>query len=105
MGDDLDFSYDDFDNAVDATDYAFNRNDIVPGTIVQYDNGGCIVDIGAKASAFLPIAEAALVQQQGQQIESLVEIDAEMDFQIISEEDENGQLLISVRRIQYPRHG
>merc|ERR1712071_552545 len=27
--------------------------------------------------------------------------DAEMDFQIISEEDENGQLLVSVRRIQY----
>jgi len=98
---DLDFSYDDFDKAVDATDYAFNRNDIVPGTIVQYDNGGCIVDIGAKASAFLPIAEAALVQEQGSQIESLVEIDAEMNFQIISEEDENGQLLVSVRRIQY----
>jgi len=73
----------------------------VPGTIVQYDNGGCIVDIGAKASAFLPIAEAALVQEQGSQIESLVEIDAEMNFQIISEEDENGQLLVSVRRIQY----
>jgi len=98
---DLDFSYDDFDAAVQSTNYAFNRNDIVPGTIVQYDNGGCIVDIGAKASAFLPIAEAALVQEQGSQIESLVEIDAEMEFQIISEEDENGQLLVSVRRIQY----
>jgi len=98
---DVDFTYDDFDAAVEATSYAFNRNDIVPGTIVQYDNAGCIVDIGAKASAYLPIAEAALVQEQGQQIESLVEIDAEMDFQIISEEDENGQLLVSVRRIQY----
>jgi len=98
---DLDFSYDDFNTAVEATDYAFNRNDVVKGTVVQYDNGGCIVDIGAKASAFLPVAEAALIQQQGSQIESLVEIDAEMDFQIISEEDENGQLLVSVRRIQY----
>jgi len=98
---DLDFSYDDFDEAVAATDYAFNRNDIVPGTVVQYDKGGCIVDIGSKASAYLPIAEAALIQEQGQQIEHLVEIDAEMEFQIISEEDENGQLLVSVRRIQY----
>jgi len=98
---DLDFGYSDFNTAVEDTDYAFNRNDVVKGTVVQYDNGGCIVDIGAKASAFLPVAEAALIQGQGAQIESLVDIDAEMDFQIISEEDENGQLLVSVRRIQY----
>lgn len=102
-GDELDFSYEDFNDAVEATDYAFNRNDVVKGTVVQYDNGGCIVDIGAKASAFLPVAEAALVQDStaGNNIENLVEIDAEMEFQIISEEDENGQLIVSVRRIQY----
>lgn len=99
--DGLDFSYSDFDAAVEATDYAFNRNDIVKGTVVQYDNGGCIVDIGAKASAFLPVAEAALVQDQGANIENLIDIDAEREFEIISEEDENGQLLVSVRRIQY----
>lgn len=97
----LDFSYDDFAKAVAETNYAFNRNDIVKGTIVQYDNGGCIVDIGAKASAFLPTAESALIQEQGDSIEALVDLDSEMDFQIISEEDENGQLLVSVRRIQY----
>uniref|UniRef100_A0A7S2H459 S1 motif domain-containing protein n=1 Tax=Helicotheca tamesis TaxID=374047 RepID=A0A7S2H459_9STRA len=97
----LDFSYGEFDEAVEATDYAFNRNDVVKGTVVQYDNGGCIVDIGAKASAFLPINEAALVLEQGAQIESVIDIDQERDFQIISEEDENGQLLVSVRRIQY----
>lgn len=98
----LPFSYEDFNTAVEATDYAFNRNDVVKGTVVQYDNGGCIVDIGAKSSAFLPVAEAALVQAQGgSNIEALVDIDAEMEFQIISEEDENGQLIVSVRRIQY----
>jgi small subunit ribosomal protein S1 len=97
----LDFSYDDFAKAVAETNYAFNRNDIVKGTIVQYDNGGCIVDIGAKASAFLPTAESALIQEQGDSIEALVDLDSEMDFQIISDEDENGQLLVSVRRIQY----
>lgn len=98
---DVEFSYEDFDVAVQASTYAFNRNDVVKGTIVQYDNGGCIVDIGAKASAFLPVAEAALIQGQGDQVEDLVELDVEQEFQIISEEDENGQLLVSVRRIQY----
>jgi len=95
------FSYASFDEAVAASDYSFNRNDIVKGTVVQYDNGGCIVDIGAKSSAFLPAQEAALVQVDGVSIESLIALDEERSFQIISEEDENGQLLVSVRRIEY----
>jgi small subunit ribosomal protein S1 len=95
------FSYSAFDDAVAATDYSFNRNDVVKGTVVQYDKGGCIVDIGAKASAFLPFQEASLIQEQGVAIESLIGIDEERDFEIISEEDENGQLMVSVRRIQY----
>lgn len=96
----LSFSYEEFDVAVQATEYAFNRNDIVKGTVVQYDKGGCIVDIGAKASAFLPALEASL-QPVGTQIESMVDLDTEMEFQIISEEDENGQLMVSIKRIQY----
>jgi len=95
------FSYSAFDDAVAATDYSFNRNDVVKGTVVQYDKGGCIVDIGAKASAFLPLQEACLIQEQGTSIESIIEIDEERNFEIISEEDENGQLMVSIRRIQY----
>ena len=95
------FSYDAFDTAVAATDYSFNRNDVVKGTVVQYDKGGCIVDIGAKASAFLPLQEAGLALEQGTQIEDVIDVDTERDFEIISEEDENGQLLVSIRRIQY----
>lgn len=97
----LDFSYEDFDKAVAETDYSFNRNDVVKGNIVQYENGGAIVDIGAKASAFLPTQESSLFLEQGASIEGIVDLDQEMEFQIISEEDENGQLLVSVRRIQY----
>eukprot|EP01083_Nonionella_stella_P118092 352440_1 len=99
--DEVGFSYASFDEAVAASDYSFNRNDVVQGTVVQYDKGGCIVDIGAKSSAFLPLQEAALIQVQGASIESLIDVDAEKNFQIISEEDENGQLLVSLRRIQY----
>jgi small subunit ribosomal protein S1 len=99
--DEVGFSYASFDEAVAATDYSFNRNDVVKGTVVQYDKGGCIVDIGAKASAFLPLQEAALIQEQGTAIESLIDIDEERNFEIISDEDENGQLMVSVRRIQY----
>jgi len=96
----VDFTYEDFATAVANTDYSFSRNDVVKGVCVEYDRGGAIVDIGAKASAFLPEQEVALVNV-GKNIEDLVDLDDEMDFQIISDEDENGQLLVSIRRIQY----
>jgi small subunit ribosomal protein S1 len=98
---DVDFSYDDFAQAVSSTSYSFERNAIVKGVAIQYDNGGCIVDIGAKASAFLPEKEASLFQRPGNEIDDLVDLDKELEFEIISEEDENGQLLVSIRRIQY----
>merc|ERR1712028_120420 len=63
--------------------------------------GGAIVDIGAKASAYLPEAEAALIQPVGSDMSDLVNLNEELEFQIISDEDENGQLLVSIRRIQY----
>ena len=99
--DGLSFSYDDFEKAVAETDYSFERFSIVKGVCIEYDQSGCIVDIGAKASAYLPEAEAALIQPDGADISDLVELDTELEFQIISDEDENGQLLVSIRRIQY----
>jgi len=98
------FTYEAFEEAVAATTYNFNRNDVIKGTIVQYENGGALVDIGAKASAFLPLAEAGLVTENANErsnIEDMVVLDVERDFQIISEEDENGQLMVSIRRIEY----
>jgi len=100
---DLPFSYDDFEAAVQATEYSFNRNDIVKGTIVQYDSQGAIVDIGAKASAFLPPGEMSLIAVQGQTVESLLDLESEHSLMIISEEDENGQLLVSIKRIEYAK--
>jgi len=97
----LDFSYDDFAAAVADTSYSFERNSIVKGQCIEYEAKGVIVDIGAKASAFLPEAEAALIQPIGSTVDNLVDLNTELDFQIISEEDENGQLLVSIRRIQY----
>jgi small subunit ribosomal protein S1 len=98
---DLSFSYEDFEAAVAETSYSFERNSIVKGQCIQYEPKGVIVDIGAKASAFLPEAEAALIQPLGSIVNDLVNLNEELDFQIISEEDENGQLMVSIRRIQY----
>jgi small subunit ribosomal protein S1 len=100
---DIPFTYQDFASAVEKTEYAFERNSIVMGTAVEYSQSGCLVDIGAKASAFLPEAEAGLVIPDSKDLSSVIPLDVEMEFQIISDEDENGQLLVSVKRIQYKK--
>jgi len=98
------FTYEDFDMAVQNTEYAFERNAIVEGVAVEYSGSGCLVDIGAKASAFLPEQEAALVIPDGtKDLSSIVPLDQPIEFQIISDEDENGQLLVSIKRIQYKK--
>jgi len=101
--DTLTFSYGDFAKAVEETEYGFERNAVVRGVAVEYAGSGCLVDIGAKSSAFLPEQEAALVLGDNQNLEDVVPLDTEMDFQIISEEDENGQLIVSVKRLQYKK--
>ena len=47
----------------------------------------------------LPLREAALTAVEN--IEDAVDIEESRDFQIISEENEDGQLLLSIRRIEY----
>ena len=106
---DLSFTYQDFGAAVAQTEYAFERNAVVQGTAVEYSGDtGCLVDIGAKASAFLPAQEASLLaaatsSHHAASLPDLIPLDTPMDFQIISDEDENGQLLVSVKRIQYKK--
>eukprot|EP00527_Entomoneis_sp_CCMP2396_P009812 CAMPEP_0198136542 /NCGR_PEP_ID=MMETSP1443-20131203/175_1 /TAXON_ID=186043 /ORGANISM="Entomoneis sp., Strain CCMP2396" /LENGTH=415 /DNA_ID=CAMNT_0043797777 /DNA_START=122 /DNA_END=1369 /DNA_ORIENTATION=- len=94
------FSYDDFAQAVSETVYGFERNAIVSGTAVEYMKAGCLVDIGAKASAFLPEHEAGLMMEE-KVLTEVVPLDTPIEFQIISEEDENGQLLVSIKRLEY----
>lgn len=59
---------------VDETTYAFERFSTVEGVAVEYAGSGCLVDIGAKSSAFLPEHEAALVMEH-RTIEDVVPLD------------------------------
>jgi len=99
----VDFSYDDLKDAFVDKSYSFNRFDVVKGTVFQYEKRGCFVDIGAKSAAYLPLQEAALIQKPGDGIQQLVDTETETELQIISEEDENGQLLVSIKRIQHKK--
>lgn len=58
--DDKDALYAVFDELMDSFDFTFKQGDVVSGTVFEIDQKGAYVDIGAKAAAFCPTAEASL---------------------------------------------
>jgi len=94
-------SYASFDSFLVDQTYSFGRNDVVKGTVVQYEVGGALVDIGAKSAAYMPLREAALVPVEN--VGDAVDLDETLDFTIISDENEDGQLMVSLRRLQYSK--
>jgi len=68
---------------------------------VQFEVKGALVDVGGKASAFLANEEVSM--QRVDDIEEILAIGDNREFQITSNEDENGQLQLSVRRIEFAR--
>lgn len=85
-----------FEKLLATYDYSFKKGDIVKGTIISLESNGALVDIGAKTAAFLPTKEipnAAHLQQDG------IKPGEEMDFYILREENEEGQLTLSRRRV------
>jgi len=86
-----------FEKLLQQYDYAFKRGEIVRGTIIALESNGALVDIGAKTAAFLPNKEVATPYAQAQSVLKPAE---EYDFYILLEEDEEGQLTLSLRRVQ-----
>lgn len=95
------FSYEDFETAIADFDYSFEDGDICTGRVYQYESNGALVDIGAKASAYCPLPEMSMIRVE--KPEHALTIGEDREFQIISREDANGQLKVSIRRIEFAR--
>lgn len=95
------FSYEDFDSAMSAFDYKFEDGDICIGRVYEYERNGVLVDIGAKASAFCSTNEISMSPVS--RAEDALELGEDREFQIISREDANGQLRLSIRRMEFQR--
>lgn len=96
--DTLSFSADDFAKALAQHDYSFEVGQTVQGKAVNYDSDGAYIDIGGKATAFLPRQEASLSKQFT--LEELVPLDEEREFLIMRGQDANGQVTLSIRRLE-----
>ncbi len=92
------FSAEDFAKALEAHDYDFQVGSTVRGTVISFANDGATVDIGGKSSAFLPIREAAV--RAVSSFEGILEPGVEYSFQVIRDQDADGQVLLSIRKLQ-----
>lgn len=84
-----------FEKLLNQYDYNFNKGDIVKGTVISLDSSGALVDIGAKTAAYLPLKE---ITHAGNPMDAL-KTGENTDFFILREENEDGQLTLSRRRV------
>lgn len=96
---DVGFTMEEFTALLSQYDYHFNPGDVVSGTVFNLEPKGSLIDIGAKTAAFMPLQEASI-----NRVEDLADVLQPGDvreFFILSEENEDGQLMLSIRRIEY----
>jgi len=86
-----------FAELLDKYDYKFSKGDLVKGVVVSIDNSGVLVDIGAKAVAYVHPKE--IFCENGKNFKEALKIGEEYEFLIIKEEDEDGQLTLSHKRV------
>lgn len=94
------FSADDFANALAEHNYEFAVGQIVKGKVVSVESSGIYVDIGAKSLGFLPTEEATLSSSSRSNDETFA-VGSEHDFLIISNQNADGEVKLSVRRLLF----
>ena len=95
------FTLDEFAALLSKYDYNFKPGDIVNGTVFALESKGAMIDIGAKTAAFMPLQEVSINRVEG--LSDVLQPGEIREFFIMSEENEDGQLSLSIRRIEYQR--
>ncbi|MBW4420175.1 MAG: S1 RNA-binding domain-containing protein [Myxacorys californica WJT36-NPBG1] len=96
---DASFSMEDFAKALEQHDYQFQKGQVVTGKAYSYESGGALVDIGGKSPAFLPVEEASV--RQVADVSTILPLQEEREFVIVREQNEDGQVTISLRQLEY----
>lgn len=95
------FTHEDFAALLDKYDYHFSPGDIVAGTVFSMEPRGALIDIGAKTAAFIPIQEMSINRVDN--ADEVLQPNETREFFILTDENEDGQLTLSIRRIEYMR--
>ena len=95
------FTQEEFASLLGKYDYNFKPGDLVKGTVFALEPKGAMIDIGAKTAAFMPVQEVSINRVEG--LSDVLQPSESREFFIMSEENEDGQLALSIRRIEYQR--
>ena len=95
------FTQEEFASLLGKYDYNFKAGDLVKGTVFALEPKGAMIDIGAKTAAFMPMQEVSINRVEG--LSDVLQPSESREFFIMSEENEDGQLALSIRRIEYQR--
>ena len=98
---DIGFTHEDFAALLDKYDYHFSPGDVVAGTVFSMEPRGALIDIGAKTAAYIPIQEMSINRVDDPT--EVLQADETREFFILTDENEDGQLTLSIRRIEYMR--
>ena len=98
---DIGFTHEDFAALLDKYDYHFSPGDVVAGTVFSMEPRGALIDIGAKTAAYIPIQEMSINRVDDPS--EVLQPDETREFFILTDENEDGQLTLSIRRIEYMR--
>ena len=79
-------------------DYKIEQGEIVKGRIIYLEKDGALVDVGGKSEAFVPYKELTNKIKRVK-IEDLVKVGEEHEFFVLREEDEEGQILLSLKKV------
>merc|ERR1719408_746741 len=81
-----DFTYDDLAQVLADAEYGFKMDDIVTGTVVQFDGEKrALIEIGAKTAAVLPAREISINDlEDGEKLSDKLSIGEQYEFQVIS---------------------
>ncbi len=98
---DVGFTHEDFAALLDKYDYHFSPGDVVAGTVFSLEPRGALIDIGAKTAAYIPIQEMSINRVDAP--DEVLQSNETREFFILTDENEDGQLTLSIRRIEYMR--
>ncbi|WP_017326696.1 S1 RNA-binding domain-containing protein [Synechococcus sp. PCC 7336] len=95
------FSSEDFAKALEEYDYSFEVGQVVTGKVAVVDRDRATIDIGGKSAGVLPLREASLQRIDG--LDKILEVGEERDFLVVRGQDEDGQITLSIRRLEMQR--
>lgn len=85
----------------ESPSFKFEQGAIVTGDVVRVERDGVLVDVCSKSEGFVPIKEISNFPFDA--AEDLIKVGERREFYILREENENGQLTLSMKRVEQAR--